>query len=60
MPDCGKPGEKWIGRDMEGRGCDLIEVLYQHLPRTEENQNNLSKISIVLAEIGTEQLTSTI
>jgi hypothetical protein len=30
--------ERWIGKDLEGRGHGLIEVLSEHLPRgTEEN-----------------------
>jgi hypothetical protein len=33
--------EWWIGKDLEGNGCGLIEILSQHMPgETEENQEN--------------------
>jgi hypothetical protein len=47
---------EWSGKDLEGSGCGLIEVLSQHLPRgTVENHDNLRVVS-ALVDIRTKRL----
>lgn len=48
--------EWWIGKDLLGSCCGLIEVLFQQLPKeTEENYGKLEvRVTCVLAEIWTK------
>jgi len=40
--------ERWIGRDLEGRGCEVIEVLTRNLlPQTMKTMKFLSMAGIL-------------
>jgi hypothetical protein len=43
--------EYWIGKDIEGRGHGLIEVVFRNLPaETENNRENVSQDSCCLGQ----------
>jgi hypothetical protein len=53
-------GERWIGKDLEGRGHGLIEALYGLLPGgAEEFHENPDKTACDPAEMRTEYLPNT-
>jgi hypothetical protein len=48
--------ESWIGRDVEGYDCAVVEVLSQNLPRGTEVRSNIAGVP---AEIPTKHLPNT-